>query len=92
MNTASRIRSASTSRVRAGILPVTMERYRFQGTPSAVIIGRDGTLLHQSFGAEDDMIMGARIASALSMPAPMVEPESETQADGCADGVCPVPA
>jgi len=77
----------------SGLLPVTMERYQFQGTPSAVIIGRDGALLHQSFGPEDDMIVGARIASALSMPVPVIEtqPKAAT-AEGCTDGVCPVPA
>lgn len=76
-----------------GILPVTMERYQFQGTPSAVIIGRDGSILHQKFGAEDDMIMGARIASALSMPVPVVEAAPKVAAaEGCTDGVCAVPA
>lgn len=74
-----------------GPLPLTMERYRFQGTPSAVIIGRDGSLLHHAFGAEDDMIVGARIASALAMPVPVTEAASPP-AVGCADGVCAVPA
>lgn len=73
-----------------GLLPVTMDRYRFQGTPSAVLIGRDGSLLHHAFGVEDDMIVGARIASALSMPVPLAE--APPAAEGCADGVCMVPA
>lgn len=72
-----------------GLLPLTMERYRFQGTPSAVIIGRDGSLLHHAFGAEDDMIVGARIASALSMPATAA---ASPAAEGCAGGICAVPA
>lgn len=46
--------------------PVTMERYRMQGTPTSILIGRDGTILHHGFGAEEDMALGARIASALS--------------------------
>ncbi len=86
-----------------GFLPVTMERYQFQGTPSAVIIGRDGAILHQKFGTEDDMIVGARIASALAMPVPVSVPVPEIQpvpemqpvpqsAHGCTDGLCPVPA
>jgi peroxiredoxin len=49
-----------------GPLPLTMQAYAFQGTPSAVIIGRDGGIRHRSFGAEDDMVLGARIAAALA--------------------------
>lgn len=49
-----------------GPLPVTMRAYGFEGTPSAVIIGRDGRIRHRSFGAEDDMALGARIAAALT--------------------------
>lgn len=77
-----------------GLLPVTMERYRFQGTPSSVLIGRDGTLLHARLGAEDDMVVGARIASALGMPAPatMAETAPEAAPEGCADGTCGKPA
>lgn len=51
-----------------GPLPQTMQAYAFQGTPSAVIIGRDGRIRHRAFGAEDDMVMGARLAAALSEP------------------------
>ncbi len=47
-------------------MPVTMERYAMRGTPSAVLIGRDGTVRHHGFGQEDDMAMGARIAMALA--------------------------
>lgn len=46
-------------------LPVTMQRYGMQGTPSSVLIGRDGRILHHGFGQEDDMAVGALIASAL---------------------------
>ncbi|OJT99086.1 MAG: alkyl hydroperoxide reductase [Alphaproteobacteria bacterium 65-7] len=48
-----------------GGMPVTMTRYGMRGTPSAVLIGRDGTILHHGFGKEDDMALGARIAQAL---------------------------
>jgi len=50
-------------------MPHTMRAYGFQGTPSAVILGRDGRIRHRSFGAEDDMVLGARIAAALAEPA-----------------------
>jgi peroxiredoxin len=47
-------------------IPVTMGRYAMRGTPSHVLIGRDGTILHHGFGQEEDMALGARIASALA--------------------------
>jgi peroxiredoxin len=50
-------------------LPVTMGRYRMQGTPTSLLIGRDGTLLHHGFGQEEDMALGALISSALAAPA-----------------------
>lgn len=49
-----------------GGLPVTMRRYRMRGTPSSILIGRDGTILHHGFGQQDDMALGALIASALA--------------------------
>ena len=30
-------------------VPVTMERYAMRGTPSAILIGRDGRILHRGF-------------------------------------------
>lgn len=51
-------------------IPVTMQRYAFRGTPSSVLIGRDGAILHQSFGVEEDLVMGARIAMALATSRP----------------------
>lgn len=50
----------------SGPVPVTMERFQLRGTPSAVLIGRDGRVLHHGFGQEEDMALGARIASALA--------------------------
>lgn len=47
-------------------IPQTMQRYALRGTPSAVLIGRDGRILHHGFGQEEDMALGARIASALA--------------------------
>jgi peroxiredoxin len=47
-------------------IPATMGRYGMRGTPTAIIIGRDGTIRHHGFGQEDDMVLGAMIASALA--------------------------
>jgi peroxiredoxin len=49
-------------------IPVTMARFQMQGTPTAILIGRDGAILHHGFGQEEDMALGARIAAALAAP------------------------
>jgi len=72
-----------------GPVPVTMQRYGLQGTPSSVLIGRDGEILHQAFGVEDDILVGARIAEALA--APVTAAGTATAPGGCADGVCALP-
>lgn len=48
-----------------GPIPQTMQRYGMRGTPTAILIGRDGGIRHHGFGADDDMAFGARIAMAL---------------------------
>lgn len=70
-------------------IPVTMRRYGFRGTPSSVLIGRDGTVLHHAFGVEDDLVLGARIALALAASA--VPACEAPEAGDCADGTCAVP-
>jgi peroxiredoxin len=44
-------------------IPVTMRAYDMQGTPSLVLIDRNGHLRHHAFGVEDDLALGAAIAS-----------------------------
>lgn len=71
-------------------IPVTMQRYRFRGTPSSVLIGRNGAIIHQSFGIESNLLLGARIAMALSGNAPQTSngaARSEERA-GCETGQC----
>jgi len=72
-----------------GDVPVTMARYGLRGTPSSVLIGRDGTILHHAFGVEDDMAVGARIAMALAQPVPAAA--GEVSDGNCADGRCALP-
>lgn len=71
-------------------IPMTMRRYGFRGTPSSVLIGRDGTILHHTFGVEDDIALGARIGMALA--APLRAAVSDNEIDGCAAGTCAAPA
>lgn len=49
-----------------GPIPKTMAAYEFQGTPSLVLIDRQGRIRHHGFGAEDDMAVGALIATLLA--------------------------
>ena len=46
-------------------IPVTMGRFQMRGTPTTILIGRDGAIVHHGFGQDDDMALGARIAMAL---------------------------
>ncbi|MGE0063454.1 MAG: peroxiredoxin family protein [Xanthobacteraceae bacterium] len=48
-----------------GPIPVTMARFAMRGTPTSILIGRDGNVLHHGFGQEEDMALGARIMQAL---------------------------
>jgi peroxiredoxin len=50
-----------------GPIPVTMKRFAMRGTPTSILIDRDGAILHHGFGQEDDMALGARIMQALAM-------------------------
>jgi peroxiredoxin len=47
-------------------LPRTMRRYALQGTPSLLLIDRAGHLRAQAFGAADDLLVGAAIATLLA--------------------------
>ncbi|MGE7370388.1 peroxiredoxin family protein [Neorhizobium sp. NPDC001467] len=70
-------------------LPVTMQLYGMRGTPSSVLIGRDGTIHHHAFGVEDDLATGARIAMALAGHLVPLEPnKSEARNAACTDGQC----
>ena len=55
-----------------GPIPVTMRRYEMRGTPTTVVIGRDGGIRHHGFGQEDDLALGAMLGTLLAerTPAP----------------------
>lgn len=46
-------------------IPVTMAAYAMRGTPTLIVIRRNGTVYHHGFGQQDDMAVGAMIAAAL---------------------------
>jgi hypothetical protein len=73
-------------------IPLTMQRFGLRGTPSSVLIGRDGAIIHQAFGVEDDLLLGARLALALSAPLPKkAGPNQEVTDEACDSGRCALP-
>jgi peroxiredoxin len=49
-----------------GPIPRTMAAYRMRGTPSTIIIDRDGRLRHHAFGLEDDLALGLQLGTLLT--------------------------
>ena len=47
----------------ASPIPHTMERYKMRGTPSLVLIDRQGLVRKHAFGAVDDLRIGAEIGA-----------------------------
>lgn len=47
-------------------LPLTMAAYAMQGTPTMILIDRQGRLRRQHFGMTDDLRLGAEIATLLA--------------------------
>lgn len=70
-----------------GGVPETMRAYNMQGTPTTILIDREGRLRLQKFGHLDDLILGASIATLLG-EAPAVTPSAD--GSGCGDEGCAV--
>ncbi|MCG3189715.1 MAG: hypothetical protein LKCHEGNO_02212 [Burkholderiaceae bacterium] len=51
---------------RDGPIPQTMSAYGLQGTPSLLLFDRRGRLRRHGFGAEDELMLGAAIATLLT--------------------------
>jgi peroxiredoxin len=47
-------------------IPVTMQAYGMQGTPSLMLIDRNGRLRQHAFGAVEDLALGAAIATLIA--------------------------
>jgi peroxiredoxin len=52
----------------AGPIPATMERYNMRGTPSLVLIDRQGLIRKHAFGAAEDLRIGAEIGALAAEP------------------------
>jgi len=63
-----------------GPVPLTMEQYQLRGTPSLLLIDRQGKLRYSHFGRAGDMQVGALIGQLLAEP--LAEPDCSEE--GCA--------
>jgi peroxiredoxin len=52
----------------ASPIPQTMERYKMRGTPSLVLIDKQGQVRKHAFGAVDDLRIGAEIGALTQEP------------------------
>lgn len=51
-------------------IPATMARYEFQGTPTTLLIGKDGRIKHRFFGGIEDLQLGAILGQMVAREAP----------------------
>ncbi len=90
-----------------GPLPQTMQAWRLEGTPSLVLIDREGCLRNQWFGRHPDLALGAEIMALLrESPGARIDTQPVTQDKqqavaesslagkdtACTDDACPGPA
>ena len=83
----------------SGHVPTTMAAWGLRGTPSLILIDRQGQMRMNHFGHLDDMRLGAAVERLLAepaeAPAQAAEPESSgAQAAhlvGCTEAGCPLP-
>ena len=70
-----------------GPLPATMASYNMQGTPTLVVIDRNGFRRFQRFGHVDDLTLGSIIGTLLAEPLKAGDPTSKTT-QGCDETGC----
>lgn len=75
-----------------GHLPKTMTAYGMRGTPTSLLIDRNGFIRKHNFGSEQDMVLGAEIASLLheQNSASLSKTVSTPLEDGCTSEGCAV--
>ena len=72
-----------------GALPVTMGRYGMRGTPTTVVIDRDGRIVEHAFGQVDDLALGLLLGSLAARQPIAATPRHENAAADCKTGSCP---
>lgn len=72
-----------------GPIPRTMAAYGMRGTPSTIIVDRDGRLARHSFGIEDDLALGLQLGMLLAgRPTTDI---ARSAGSGRTDEGCPLP-
>lgn len=79
--------------VRGQAIPATMQRHGLRGTPSMLIVDREGRLRDVGFGAVDELAVGAYLGRLLAEPSTAAVPSPLTPTGShdasCAlDGTC----
>jgi peroxiredoxin len=69
-----------------GSIPATMRAYQLQGTPSTVLIDRQGCIRLSHFGQLDDMALGAAIGQLAAEAAPGALVTRPVDGAGCLVG------
>lgn len=64
------------------LVPVTMRRYELRGTPSTLIIDKNGVLRLSAFGYVDDLVLGGHLGRLLAEP---YVPDESSQLAGLLD-------
>ncbi|MEP5729893.1 MAG: redoxin domain-containing protein [Sulfitobacter sp.] len=74
-----------------GSMPKTMEAYRMRGTPSSLILDKEGQLVHHHFGQVSEMQIGAQISTLLASPVQLdAEPSKQNTHSQCDEVGCSV--
>lgn len=75
-----------------GGTPVTMSRYQMRGTPTLILIDRDGMLRANYFGRPEDLQVGAEVSALINTPHIERSPSesADTNAEGCSDDGCAI--
>lgn len=68
-------------------IPATMTAYNMQGTPTLIVIDRNGFLRFQQFGHIDDLTLGSVLGALLAEPPGATQPDAATSG-GCGDAGC----
>lgn len=76
-----------------GSLPKTMTSYGMQGTPTLILVDREGRLRKHAFGSVSDMVLGAEIMALVGERGGTGTGRLAARAAGagCDENACPVP-
>lgn len=74
-------------------VPLTMQALQLRGTPSLVVLDRQGEVRLHHFGAIDDLQLGALLGQLIGEAPPATPAKAALKAgDRCDDRGCPLPA